>query len=161
MSAQTSYNQATPRGVAGGIYDISDYDIISRINENENGVMAFGMGVVVGTSKGEQVKVPEGGATLKDFEGVAVNGFSTELDMDGNLRIGNNSTVGVMTNGKIWVRLKAEINPKYGDSVYLITDGENAGLFSNVSEEETSIEITGAKFIGTKGTGDIAPIELK
>lgn len=159
MSVQTAYNFYTEKGVAGGLYDLSHHDVNSRRNECENGVLKFGMGVVVGTAKGAQVKLPASGATLATFEGITVNGFSTEMDMDGAVALKNEATVGVLTHGRVWARIKAGITPAYGEALYLIIDGENAGLFTNATETN-AIEITGGKFVGTKGTGDIAPVEI-
>lgn len=162
MSVQTSYNFATSKGVAGGLYDLSPYSVDSRRNESSDGALKFGMGVVVGTTAGNQVKVPS--ATTNKFEGIALNGFSTELNMTGNLVIKKGVTVGVLSKGRAWVRIKTGITVAYGDDVYLIASGDNAGLFTNAEEkvENTvlSIKITGAKFIGTKGTGNVAPVEL-
>ena len=160
MSVQTSYNFYTERGVAGGLYDLSHHDVNSRRNECEDGVLKFGMGVVVGTTKGAQVKLPASGASLATFEGITVNGYSTEMDMEGAVALKNEATVGVLTHGRVWARIKAGITPAYGDKVYLITAGENAGLFTNATETG-AIEITGGKFVGTKGTGNIAPVELR
>lgn len=162
MSVQTSYNFATPKGVAGGLYDLSPYAVDSRRNESADGALKFGMGVVIGTTAGNQVKVPS--ATSDKFEGIALNGFSTELDMTGDLVIKNGATVGVLAKGRAWARIKAGITVAYGDDVYLIASGDNAGLFCNAEEKSgstvLSIKITGAKFIGTKGTGNVAPVEL-
>ena len=159
MSVQTAYNFYTEKGVAGGLYDLSHHDVNSRRNECEDGVLKFGMGVVVGTVKGAQVKLPASGASLASFEGITVNGFSTEMDMDGAVAVKNEATVGVLTHGRVWARIKAGITPAYGDALYLITAGANAGLFTNATETN-AIAITGGKFVGTKGTGDIAPVEI-
>ncbi len=162
MSVQTSYNFATTKGVAGGLYDLSPYAVDSRRNESADGTLLFGMGVVVGTAAGNQVKVPS--ATTDKFEGVAINGFSTELDMDGALIIKKGATVGVLAKGRAWARIKADITVAYGDDVYLIASGDNAGLFTNAEEKSgstvLSVKISGAKFVGAKGTGDVAPVEL-
>ena len=163
MSVQTSYNFATPKGVAGGLYDLSPYAVDSRRNEADDGVLKFGMGVVVGTTAGNQVKVPA--ATSDKFEGVALNGFSSELDMDGKLTLKKGATVGVLRKGRVWARIKAGVTVAYGNDVYLIANGANAGLFTNAEEKNgestvISIKITGAKFVGVKGTGDVAPVEL-
>lgn len=158
MSVQTSYNFYTDKGVAGGLYDLSHHDVNSRRNECENGVLKFGMGVVIGTLEGAQVKLPETGATAETFEGITVNGFSTEMDMNGVVALNHDATVGVLVHGKVWARIKDGITPKYGDKLYLITDGENAGYFTNATESN-AIELNG-KFVGVKGTGNVAPVEL-
>ena len=159
MGVQTSYNFYTDRGVAGGLYDLGHHDVNSRRNECEDGVLKFGMGVVIGTLAGSQVKLPASGATVETFEGITVNGYSTEMDMAGEVALKNEATVGVLTHGKVWARIKDGITPKYGDKLYLITAGEEAGCFTNATGTNI-IEITGGRFVGTKGTGNVAPVEL-
>ena len=159
MGVQTSYNFYTDRGVAGGLYDLSHHDVNSRRNECEDGVLKFGMGVVCGTLPGSQVKLPVTGATVASFEGITVNGYSTEMDMDGAVALKHEATVGVLTHGKVWVRIKDGIAPKYSDKLYLITSGDEAGCFTNATASN-AIEITGGMFVGTKGTGNVAPVEL-
>lgn len=56
---QTSYNYTTPKGVAGGLYDLAPYQVDSRVNgEATPGVLKFGMGVVQGTTPGTNVVRP-------------------------------------------------------------------------------------------------------
>lgn len=159
MGVQTSYNFYTDKGVAGGLYDLGHHDVNSRRNECEDGVLKFGMGVVIGTLKGSQVKLPESGATADTFEGITVNGYSTEMDMAGAVALKNEATVGVLTHGKVWARIADGITTAYGDKLYLITSGAEAGCFTNATGDNT-IEITNGKFVGTKGTGNVAPVEI-
>ena len=159
MGVQTSYNFYTERGVAGGLYDLSHHDVNSRRNECEDGVLKLGVGVVAGTLAGSQVKLPESGATAENFEGIVVNGFSTEMDMNGAVAVKKDATVGVLVHGRIWARIAEGVTPKYGDALYLIKSGDNAGCFTNVADG--AIAITGGKFVGTKGTGNVAPVELR
>ena len=49
--------------------------------------------------------------------------------------------------------------PRYGDSLYLVISGDDAGCFTNAAEEGSTIAVKG-RFIGSKGTGNVAPIEL-
>ncbi len=160
MSVQTSYNFATDRGVAGGLYDLSHKTVNSFRNEAADGDLKFGMGVVTGTNKGVQVNLPATGATLASFEGIVLNGHNTEMDMAGNLALKNDVIVGVITHGRVWARIVDAITPAYGDAVYLVISGDDAGLFTNASGANT-LAITGAKFVGNKGTGNVAPVELK
>lgn len=158
MSAQTTYNFFTPRGVAGGLYDISLHDVNSRRNEENDGVLEFGMGVVKGTTAGLQVKLPAAGAVAGNFEGVVINGFTTQHDLSGNISLANGATVGVLQKGRVWAKCIASLTLAYGDAVYLYITGDNKGLFSNASNA-SAILIPSAKFIGGYGTGNIAPIE--
>lgn len=162
MSAQTSYNYTMPKGSAGSIYDLSPYTINTRKVEADDGVIGFGVGVVVGTSAGTGIALPTEASTLDKFEGITVNGYTTEMDMNGNTVVKKNASIGVMEHGKVWGKIKSGLTIAYGDPVHLILSGDDAGLFTNVSSSTTpkTLQINGAKFIGTKGDGDVAPISL-
>lgn len=157
MSAQTRYGFSTPKGGAGGIVDLAPYAIDTLLNEEENGVMKHGMGVVQGSVPGTNAKKPADGATAAQFEGIVVNNRTTELDMDGNLHIKKGAALGVMRYGRIYGRLAPNVTPAYGEAVHLITSGDDAGLFTNANE---GIAIK-ARFLGTvDATCAIAEIEL-
>lgn len=154
MSVQTTYGYATGKGIAGGIYDMFHYPVESRFNEEENGVLRFGVGVVRGSIAGSNIALPTEDSTAADFEGVVVNGFSNQQDLEGRVFIMNNQNIGVMRKGKIWVRIAEGETPAYGDAVYMVADGEEAGFFGT----EGDIAIN-ARFIGAANNG-LAPIEL-
>ena len=158
MSAQTSYTQATPRGAAGGLFDLSAHAINTRINAESGLTMKFGLGVVQGSAPGSDIKIPATGATAAKFEGITVNGYTNEVNSEGAVFISPGAAIGVLQYGKIWARIKSGDAPAYGDKLYLIITGTNAGLFTKTSGGDT-IEVPG-RFIGEKGTGDIAPVEL-
>lgn len=158
MSAQTTYNQATPCGVAGGLVDLSAHAVNTRINGQADATLKFGMGVVQGSAPGSDIKIPASGATAEKFEGITVNGYTNEMDMDGAVAISPGAAIGVLQYGKIWVRIKSGDAPAYGDKAYLIINGDDAGLFTKTSGGDT-VEIP-CRFIGEKGTGDVAPVEL-
>ena len=42
MAAQLNYNYGTPKGVPGGKFDIAFDEVVTRKNENEDGVMKKG-----------------------------------------------------------------------------------------------------------------------
>lgn len=150
--AQLSYSYNTPMGVPGEILDIAPYENNSRVSEENDGVIKFGMGVVQGTSKGVGVVLPT--ATTDVFEGVVVH-KAVEQDMSGNVVLKKNEAFSVMRWGRIWVRVaNVTINP--GDPVYLICSGDNKGMFTNVSTSNLDVK---AKFVGAKDN-DIAPIAL-
>lgn len=154
MSAQTSYGYRTGKGIAGGIYDMHHYPVDSRFNEEENGKLRFGVGVVPGTIPGSNVKLPTDESTAAEFEGVVLNGFDRQQDMEGKLFILNNQNVGVMRRGRVWVRLSASASPTYGDEVHLLTSGDDVGCF----DTEGGVTIPG-RFIGSASNG-VAPVEL-
>ena len=157
MAAQTTYGFNTPKGVPGGLYDISYHEVNTRMNEEEDGKLGFGVGVVYGTTKGHTVKLPVAASTADQFEGVTIYGVTVEHDMTGTVVIRKNTTVGVVRTGKVWAKVAAGIEPVYNAKLYLIKNGSEAGCFTNVSGADT-IEIKG-KFIGEVDNG-IAPILL-
>lgn len=157
--AQKKYGFQTPIGVPGGIYDINDYSSNSRCNEEEDGVLQFGTGVVVGTNPGTDVKRPAADSTEVQFEGVVMNTGTTEMDKLGKVAVPTKATVGVMPRGRIWVRIGADANPEYGKPVYLIKDGDEAGYFTTDDDDSSKIAIP-ARFIKPATTEGLAAIEL-
>lgn len=158
MSAQIKYGFNTAIGEAGGLVDMAPYVINSFANEAATGAMKFGVGVVKGTAAGQQVKLPTAESTAAHFEGIVVNRRTTEYDMEGKIHIRQNSTVGVMRYGHIYGRVVAGVTPAYGDPVYMVKSGENAGYFTNVASGNLAIN---ARFIGGfDATAQIAAIEL-
>ena len=154
--AQLSYGFATPVGNAGGLYDVSNYVMNSRINgEEADGSLKFGMGCVQGDIPGQTIAKPTAASTLAKFEGIVMNGGITEMDKSGKAVICSNATVNVLRSGRAWVRIGADQEPKYGDPVHLLNSGEEAGCFATAG----GIAVN-AMFIGSKGTGNVAPIEL-
>lgn len=150
MAVQTTYNFGCAKGVAGGLYDLSAHEVATR---QAQGSVKFGMGVVVGTNKGIDVKLPDAANTTHDFEGVVVhNSVMTELDMNNNLNIGDKRTVGCLHHGKIWVATAANAAPAYKERVYLITEGDEAGLFTTSTDTSTKVEVN-AYFLGVTDDG--------
>jgi hypothetical protein len=80
------------------------------------------------------------------------------MDLQGNSAIGKTDTLGILEWGKTWVRLKSEIESvAYGDRLYLVVSGEEAGKFSNTAVNAVAVN---GKFIGGIESGDIAPVRL-
>ena len=158
---QTNYNYAPDLGVAGGLYDLTDHVVDTYNNEADDGDLKFGMGVVLGTGAGKAAK-PTSSATINDFEGVLLNGGITEHDMSGDVRVLKGKTLGVLKQGRIWARVAADAVPAYGKPVLLVVNGTDAGLFTTTDDEDNAANIiaVNAKFLGVKGTGDIAPVEI-
>ena len=104
MGVQKTYSYATSKGVAGGIYDMFHYPVDSRFNEEATGKLHFGVGVVTGKVPGSGVALPTSASTADNFEGVVINGFDRQQDLEGKLYVLNNQNVGVMRRGRVWVR---------------------------------------------------------
>lgn len=150
MAAQTSYGFGFPKGVAGGLYDLSAHEVSTRQAE---GNTTFGVGVVVGTNKGIDVKAPTAASTSSDFEGVVVhNSVMTELDMNNKLSIADKRTVGCLHHGKIWVKTGEKASPVYKEKVFLITAGDEAGLFTTSADTATKVELN-AHYLGVSDAG--------
>lgn len=131
MSAQTRYCYSTPIGAAGGIVDLAPHSIDTFLNEEESGIMRFGVGVVQGSKPGINIALPDNKATASVFEGITTNNRTTEYDLEGKLHVRSGAAVGVMRYGKIYGRVADGVEPEYGDSVYLIIEGDEAGCFTN------------------------------
>lgn len=150
MAAQTSYNFGHPKGIAGGLYDLSAHEIVTRQAE---GSTTFGIGVVTGTNRGVDVTAPTSGSTSADFEGVIVhNSVMAELDMDNRVKIGDKRTVGCLHHGRIWVKTGSNAAPAYREKVFLITDGDEAGLFTSSEDTAEKIELN-AYYLGAADDG--------
>lgn len=158
MSPQITYGYKTAMGEAGGIIDLAPYAIDSFSNEAETGALKFGVGVVKGTAAGHQVNLPNAGSVSGDFEGIVVNRRTSEYDMEGKIHIRKYSTVGVMRYGRIYGRVAKDAEPAYGDAVYMVVSGDEAGYFTNVAEDGVALN---GRFLGPIDAAvQIAAIEL-
>lgn len=157
---QLSYNYNTTIGAAGGIVDLAPHYIRSFTNEAATGAIQFGFGVTRGTKAGVGVKLPATADTAGLFEGIVTNRRTTELDLEGNLTLRNKCALGVMTYGVIYAQVVADSACAYGDPVYLMTSGANAGLFDKVAAGtgNTSIQVKG-RFLSAADNG-VAIVEL-
>lgn len=158
MSAQTVYRYNTPIGVPGGIVDLAPYAIDALKNEEENGVMNFGIAVVQGTDVGAQIKKPVAASTAAVFEGVATNNLTTEYDLDGKIRILKGAPVGVMRYGRVYARVADGVTPAYGEALYFVKSGNQAGYFTNSSEG--TIAVKGRFLSGVDSNNRVAMVEL-
>ena len=163
MSAQTRYGYSTPIGVAGGLVDLAPYAIDTFLNGEDNGVMKFGVGVIQGSKPGTNIAMPIKTATAAKFEGVSTNNRTTEYDMDGKLFVRKGRPVGVMRYGRIYARVAEGVEPGYGDALYLIVEGDEAGYFTSAaaaSGEPATIAVKGRFMGGVDTSAQIAQIEL-
>ncbi len=155
---QNNYGFKSQIGTPGGLYDSSPHSIISRANgEEDSKALGFGFGVVQGDTPGTDVKLPTEGSTAGEFEGVAVSGIA-ERDLDGTVRINPTKVIGLLSWGKVWVRVPAGETVVYGAKAYLIKSGDDAGKFT--SDDTNGIDVN-AKFISAVDSDNIAAIELK
>ena len=163
MPAQTTYNFSPVKGIPGGIADLAPYEIDTRSNQENSGVMDFGLGVVKGTA-GVDVKLPVTASAAADFEGVTVNNLTTELDENGNINIKNKADIGIMRYGRVYVRVyapEASYNPAYGDAVYLVTkEAGYEGYFCTSAGSAKGIAIKGRFLNIYDANAKIAAIEL-
>lgn len=141
---QTTYNFATKKGVAGGLLDLTPKAIDSRVVESAS--IEFGCPAYHGTTPGKTIK-----DTGSVFDGVTVNGRTTEHDLDGNVVVKKGSAIGVLKYGRIYVQVdSAASGIAYGTKVYI--DGNK---FTN----DTTKTAINAIFVGAVENG-VAPIEL-
>lgn len=147
MSAQTEYGLRMGTGSAGGFVDASRHEVESRGNAADDGEMLFGLGAVTGDEPGKNVTLPDSDSAASDFEGVTVNSHRHEQDRDGKVTLRKGETVGVMRKGRIYARVTEDSDPAYGDAVYLVTDGDDAGKFTE--DSSAGIAVSGV-FLGGK-----------
>ena len=152
MAVQTSYGLSSPKGVAGGLFDMSAHEVATRQAEGEG--ISFGVGVVAGTNKGIDVALPSAGTAAEDFEGVIIhNSVMVVKDMDNRVRIGDKRTVGCLNRGKVWVKTGEKAAPAYKEKVYLIIDGNEAGMFTTASDSESTKMMVNGIFLGETDAG--------
>ena len=158
MSAQTRYGYSTPIGAPGGIADIAPYAIDTFANEEANGKMKFGFGVVAGSKPGKNVKLPTSASKSVDFAGIVTNNRTAEYDMEGAIFLRKDKALGVMRYGRIYARVPAGLTVSPNDSLYLIASGDNAGCFTNVASGNLAIK---GRFLTTADTTTlVAEVEL-
>lgn len=155
---QSNYSYQTPKGVPGGLADISPYSVDSRLNgEDTAGKLKFGMGAVQGNNPGKDVKVPDSETTADKFEGVVLTSFTQQQAIEGGVKLNPKQTIGILRYGKAWARIAPDITVNYGEKLYLVTDGENAGLFTN---EDTDSIVVNGRFISGADNDTIAMVEI-
>lgn len=164
MAAQLDYGYSTPKGVAGGKYDIAFDEVITRKNEEADGVLKYGMAAMVGTNAGSGVKVPATGCTADKIEGIVLRAANTEQDMGGHVVVKQNTSVGIVRKGHVWGRLASDAVPTYGAKAYVVVTGEDAGTFTHLDKQTgegtpANVDI-GATFGNAKDNG-IAVIEIR
>lgn len=157
MAAQKNYLYSTPKGIPGGKATIAFDEVITRINEAEDGVLKFGMVAAVGTTPGSNVNVPSADTTVEKIEGVVLHHPNTEQDTKGKVMIKQGATVGIMCKGYVWGRIADGVIPTYGEKAYVCISGNDAGMFTNVADGTLDI---GASF-GNASDDGIAIIVLK
>ena len=101
MAAQLDYGYGMSKGVPGGKYDLSMDVVVTRTNEEADGVLRFGMAAMAGSSPGTTVKVPVSGATAEKIEGIVLHAENTEQDRKGRVVVPNHASVGIMTADSI------------------------------------------------------------
>lgn len=156
MAAQMDYGYGTPKGVAGGKFGLAFDEAVTRKNEEKDGVLKFGMAVMVGTTPGLTIKVPVSGCTAEQIEGIVLHHANTEQDMKGNVVVHENASLSILKKGNVWGRIASDVTPKYGEKAYVVVTGEDAGCFTNTADSNVDI---GATF-GTETDDGIAVIEI-
>lgn len=159
MSVWTEYSQQTPKGTAGSLYDLTSHVVDSFMNEENDGVMGYGVGVVVGTTPGTNCKLPATGATADKFLGIVMNGGTNEMNMNGVVNIPKGYHLSVMRQGRVWAKLADGQTPAYGGAVYLVINGTGAGCLKTAADGSNTIQIP-ARFLGEKTGENLVAIEL-
>ena len=155
MAVQMNYGEPS-RGIPGLLYDRANYEAVTRRNGADDGKMFFGLGVVQGAEPGKDITLPATGATVDKFEGVVMYSANTEMDDGGAVLLHKGQILDVCQAGKLWVQLVDSVEPAYGQPVYLVIAGDDAGKFTPT--KGTSLPVK-ARFIGAAQNG-IAPAQF-
>lgn len=155
--AQLNYSYDIPKGNPGGKFDLSFDEVVTRRNEEEDGVLRFGMAAMIGTAPGSSVKVPDSTATADTIEGVVLEAANTEHDLRGVVNVREGASVSIMRKGKVWGRLAAGATAAYGAHAYVVKTGDDAGCFTDTADGNIDI---GAVF-GNASDDGIAVIEIR
>ena len=155
---QLNYSYQTAKGVPGGLADIAPYAIVSRVNGEETaGALKFGMGAVQGTNPGKDILLPDSESAADKFEGVVMTSFTQQQEMYGGIKLQPKAAVGILRYGCAWVRVAPDIAINYGDQLYLVIDGDNAGYFTNDADDGIAVN---GRFVSETDNGAIAMVEL-
>lgn len=155
MAVQMNYGEPS-RGIPGLLYDRANYEAVTRRNGADDGKMLFGLGVVQGTEPGKDITLPATGVTVDKFEGVVMYSANTEMDDDGAVLLHKGQILDVCQSGKLWVQLVDSVEPVYGQPVYLVITGDDAGKFTPTKGTNLAVK---ARFIGAAQNG-IAPAQF-
>ena len=151
MAVQMNYGEPS-RGIPGLLYDRANYEAVTRRNGADDGKMLFGLGV----EPGKDITLPATGATVDKFEGVVMYSANTEMDDDGAVLLRKGQILDVCQSGKLWVQLVDSVEPAYGQPVYLVITGDDAGKFTPTKGTNLAVK---ARFIGAAQSG-IAPAQF-
>ena len=136
---QRNYSFFPKTGAPGRIVDLAPYAVDAFINGEDTGVMELGMGVVLKTGAEKTILKPGSTGAGTVFAGIVVNGGTEEHGLENENYVRNTKALGVMRYGRIYARVKTGLTIANGDPVYLITEGDNAGLFTNVATDNTAV----------------------
>lgn len=149
MAVQTTYSATMGRAVAGLIADMQNSRVDSRICETAAGI-GFGLAVGRGSADGGAVL---GSTAATDFLGISVRDVTlVNADGDEYPRYG---TMGVMTEGTIWVTVGGDVVD--GD---IVTYAAATGVLSSIAADGSNFAITGARFLDTVSSGGLARVRL-
>ena len=149
MAVQMNYGEPS-RGIPGLLYDRANYEAVTRRNGADDGKMFFGLGVVQGAEPGKDITLPATGATVDKFEGVVMYSANTEMDDDGAVLLHKGQILNVCQSGKLWVQLVDSVEPAYGQPVYLVIAGDDAGKFTPTKGPNLAVK---DRFIGAAQNG--------
>lgn len=146
---QSTYLESQPIALPG-MTASGDYSADSRTCETVAGI-AFGVAVGRGTADNGAVI---GGAAATDFLGVTIADKSIPYNgsTDAYARY---DTMGVMTRGRIWVVVGADVTDGAD-----VTFASTTGVLSSAAASGTQFAIAGARWMTTATNGSLALLHL-
>lgn len=149
MAIQTAYNTRMPVGLPGQIADMSTADVDSRVCETSAGI-GFGLAVGIGSADRGCVL---GSAAATGFLGVSVKDVAN-VNAD-QAEYAQYSEMPVLYRGDIWVTVGGDVAD--GENV---TYNKTTGVLSSIGADSDNFAITGARWMTTATSGNIAKLRL-
>ena len=147
MTAQTSYSINQGVAYAGGIYDLSKSDLISRAAEGD---LDFGIVVTRGTDADSQAIA---GGVGTDLLGITVRDVGREGVASGEIMYSDTETAGIMRVGYIWAVCPSGCVP--GDAVKYVNA---TGVLDSGAPALGETSLNGARWQFTAVAGSLGVI---
>lgn len=148
-TVQSTYSELQPIAQAG-MPASGDFSVDTRNCETAAGI-AFGVAVSQGTADDGAVI---GGASAAVFVGVTIADKSVPND-GGADGYNQYDSMGVMTRGRIWVTVGGDVTDG-GDVTFALA----TGVLSSIAAGAANFAITGARWMTTATSGNLALLHL-
>lgn len=146
---QNSYSETHRKAVAGMVANMTNYDADTGIVETAGGI-GFGLAVSQGTAD-DGILI--GASAAAKFRGISIRDVT--LAPGDNDKYQRYANISVLTEGDIWVTTGGAVNA--GDDV---TFDSGTGVLSSAASSGTQFTISGARWMTSAGSGELAVVRL-